>query len=560
MTEKEEVKGGVKDGWFKDLNRELVTKEVLLGVTIACAQIPESVAFAFIANVKPPVALHAAWMVGLICSLFGGRPGMVNGATGAFAAIISTFLPEPLEEGGNGVGVELLFPSVMFAGFLMLMFSALDLSRFILLLPSPVMIGFCNGLGLIIGNSQLHPFEHKEGPVLAWMIVITVVSMVVMEFLPKLPFRIFKVIPSSLVAIIVAVVIEFAIVRQFIDGTETIGDVSEFSSETAKPVPFFDYDLDKLSESGAVETIARQGLLLALVGSIESLMTSEVVESFVKTPSSGTKTLAAMGVGNIVSGFFGGMGGNAMIGLSTINVLNGGKTRVAPTVTAMVVMLAVVVAYELLNFIPVAALAGIMFVVVLHTIKWFSLKMLLAFFLPKSYRKKNHKIPRMEVIVIFAVTFLAVWRDIAQAVLAGVALCAVIMAWNSSKTVTVEQTYDADAKVYIVDGPLFFASANRFRKMFTPDSDPDSVKVQFQASCLMDYTAIETLHNLSKDYKALGKTIVFASLNESSKKIVEKASHLVTTIEYDADDIMELPSVPNVAAGFKNDPEGPMPC
>ncbi|CAE6956763.1 ybaR [Symbiodinium natans] len=309
-----------------------ITKEVLLGVTIGFAQVPESVAFAFLAHVRPHVALHAAWIMGLFCSLLGGRPGMINGATGAFAAIIATFLPAPNVPGGNGAHVELLFPSVMLAGLFMLVASASNLSRFILLLPTPVMVGFCNGLAIVIGMAQLHPFHDesslsgwKEGYELLWMLVITATSMATMEFLPKVPLQLFKVIPSSLMAILVAILIEFAIVRPCGWRTDTIGDVSEFTSETAFPIPFFvqhpstGYNLHGIIDSwSSIQSILVQGILLCVVGSIESLMTSEVVESFTKTPSEGDRTLFAMGLGNMVSGFLGGMGGNAMtLGLGT---------------------------------------------------------------------------------------------------------------------------------------------------------------------------------------------------------------------------------------------------
>merc|ERR1719502_1242164 len=229
-----------------------------------------------------------------------------------------------------------------------------------------------------------------------------------MEFLPKIPLKVFQIIPSSLLAIFSAIFIQYVIVKPSGSNTDTIGDVSEFTSDTRFPIPFFvdhvstDYDLKKITESGAAGTIIVQGILLAVVGSIESLMTSEVVESYVGTPSNGDRTVAAMGLGNVLSGFFGGMGGNAMIGLSTINVLNGGKGRVAPSCTALLVMISIVGAYPALNVIPVSALAGIMLVVVLHTFKWFSIGIVVAAFLPESLRKKldskyfrlEKKIPR----------------------------------------------------------------------------------------------------------------------------------------------------------------------
>jgi len=287
---------------------EYITREVLLGITICFAQIPESIAFAYMANIKPAIALHAAWVVGGICSLFGGRPGMVNGATGAFSAIIGTFISSN-GTGNNGEGVELLFPSVIVAGILMTIVSALKLSRFITLLPSPVMIGFCNGLAIVIGVAQIHPFkdsethEWKSGSELVWMLVICITSMLIMEFMPKIPLKIFKIVPSSLIAIIVAVVIEFAIVRNTGSRTNTIRDTSEFTMDTAFPIPFFvktdafNYDTSKIFEGENLQKIFVQGLLLCCVGTIESLMTSEVVESFLKTPSDGNRTVLAMGVG-----------------------------------------------------------------------------------------------------------------------------------------------------------------------------------------------------------------------------------------------------------------------
>jgi len=547
-------------GW----TREYVAREVLLGVTICFAQIPESVAFAFMANIKPPIALHAAWMVGLICSVFGGRPGMVNGATGAFAAIVGTFIPNA-GTGNNGPGIELLFPSVVVAGILMLIFSVMKLSRFITLLPSPVMIGFCNGLAIVIGLAQLHPFtnpdthEFKSGAELYWMLIICFASMSIMEFLPKLPLKIFKVVPSSLLAIIAAIVIEFAICRPMGYRTDVIGDVSEFTLETAFPIPFFvktdavAYDLDPIFTSEGAQKIVMQGILLCLVGCIESLMTSEVVENFTKTPGDGNRTVLAMGAGNILSGLFGGMGGNAMIGLSTVNCLNGGTGRLGPTVTALGIMVCVMGAYPILNYIPVAALAGIMIVVVLHTFKWFSLKMVLAACLPKTYRDKyglQSKVPRVEVAVIVIVTVLSNFpkgTNIAYAVVTGVAICSISYAWKSGKTFQCETSETDGVKYYDVSGPLFFAASNRFVKMMNPDNDPGEVVVRFAEGCmLMDYSAMEVLHKIGSSYKAKNKVCTFQSLCPDSQKLITKANHLVKSISYQAAkeiDVKDFPSL-----------------
>jgi SulP family sulfate permease len=519
------------------VSREYVVKEVLLGMTIGFAQIPESVAFAFLANVSPPIALHAAWMIGLICSLFGGRPAMVNGATGAFAAIIGTFLPEPEIDGGNGKGIETLFPSVMLAGLLMLLVAALNLSRFIIMLPAPVMIGFCNGLAVVIGLAQLHPFqdskthEYKSGSELLWMLVIMFSAMLIMEFLPKIPLKLFKIIPSSLMGIIAAIAIEFAIVRPTGSRTAVVGDVSEFSLDTAFPVPFFintdgqHYDMGSLGTKD-LGTILTQGILLCTVGTIESLMTSEVVESFVNTPSNGDRTVLAMGVGNMLSGFMGGMGGNAMIGLSTINVLNGGTGRLAPTCTALLVMAAIMGGYPALNIIPVAALAGIMIVVVLHTFKWFSLKMILFSLpdcLPCKVRSKmswwpEGEIPAPEAAVIVIVTLLSILMNIAYAVLAGTAVCGLIYSWNSAKELQVKVSYEGATKCYDVAAPMYFATVNKLVKILKVNEDPESVIVRYMYSPVNDYSVKAVFVKITNSYKALDKTITFSAVDKTKKK------------------------------------------
>lgn len=560
-----------------------IFKEVFLGITIAMAQIPESVAFAYLARVKPPVALHAAWIVGLTCSLFGGRPAMVNGATGAFAAIIGTFIVEQSPErpdafgntrwapGLNGLGVETLFPSVMLAGYLMLIVSWTRLARFISLLPGSVMIGFCNGLAIVIGLAQLHPLQDPEthtwktGTELYGIILIAVTAMVIMEFLPKAHEVIKKYIPAPLVAIVVSIVINTLLPENW--RAETIGDVSEFTDATRFPIPFWteradagvqQYQLENIFTMAGVQQICTQGFFLALVGCIESLMTSEVVESFVKTPSNGDRTVLAMGAGNIISGLFGGMGGNAMIGLSTINCLSGGTGRLAPSICALIIMVCMFGLSGVLNFIPVAALSGIMIVVVIHTFKWFSIGMVLAAFLPKSIRKLGgdylkQKVPRLEVFVIIVVTILCApvvpGSNIAFAVLVGVTICTFGYAWRSAKTFDWNMSYDpADGtKTYDITGPLFFASSNVFTKILNANEDPSQVIVRFSdATNIMDFSSLKAMHDVSIAYQALGKSIRFESLQPKSIKLIDKANALVAKFEYTAKEI-RVPEVKGVA-------------
>ena len=632
-------------GWSSDAitRSEFLLRELLLGVVVCMAQIPESIAFAYLARVRPPVALHSAWIVGLVCALGGGRPGMINGATGAFAAIIATFLEEPEVEGGNGAGIETLFPSVIVAGLLMLGVCYFRLDRFVALLPLPVMIGFCNGLAVVIGRAQLHPFYapkcddstssaggeaalrrlstgpctasgYKEGAELGWMVLIMLTAMAVMELLPKIPtptlasirtkpavVRPFAwaslallTIPSSLLAIVAAIALEFCLVRPLghrtntkpspspktkVDPnrtpnqvrpmghhTNTIGDLEGLTAADALPLPFFlddRYDLAALQASGAWGRVVLQAVLLCAVGCIESLMTAEVVSGFVKTPHHPGLVVGAMGVGNILSGLLGGMGGNAMIGLSTIACLNGGRGRVAPLATALGVLLCVSVAYRVLNFIPMAALAGVMLVVVMHTFKWLSLPMLAAALLGQRARdvcgamrcgpmcalSLQHKVIRSDVLVMLVVTVLVVMTNIVVAVAVGVGLCAIAFAWESSGQLRVSAYTCTTAptasnvgtngpptaglvKRYEVEGPLFFAATHRFPDYFTPDSDPPNVVVTFGSGVLFDYTIMDALVALTAAYRAEGKRIEFHALHRRSAKMLRKASALTKHVEY----------------------------
>ena len=630
-------KEGLRAGWKAEPALQFYGREVLLGVIICMAQIPESIAFAYLARVRAPVALHAAWVIGVVCAILGGRPGMINGATGAFAAIVATFLAEPDRPGGNGLGVELLFPSVIIAGVFMLGAWAMRLDRFISLLPLPVMIGFCNGLAIVIGRAQLHPYNapvcgaisanassgsaahrllsasgpctesgFKEGPELWFMLLIMMSAMLIMEFVPKMqkpkepekkpmPLRIAAYItmvllelPSSMLAIIVSITLEFALIRplgvprhltslpaetaptshphlqigrsDLVAGfrTDTIGDKERFTADDALPKPFFidnRYDMSKYGEDGAITQIITQGILLCAVGCIESLMTAEVVSSFTKTSHHSGLVVGAMGLGNILSGFFGGMGGNAMIGLSTIACLNGGRGRIAPLATAIGILICVSCAYHVLNFIPMAALAGIMIVVVLHTFKWSSLPMIAAALLSKQNRDAlsrhlemcsrfslQRKVIRSDVIIMLVVSVLVVATNIVLAVGFGLGLSCGVYAWQSAEQLAVYSysSYREGAdgnkrlvKTYEVSGSLFFAATKSFSDYFTPEEDPEHVVCTFSGGgILFDYTMMDAMVALSAHYKAEGKRIEFHALRPASVKMLNKASHWTKEVVY----------------------------
>jgi SulP family sulfate permease len=485
------------------------------------------------ANVPPPVALHAAWMVGLICSVFGGRPAMVNGATGAFAAIIGTFLPEP-EPGQYAEGFEYLFPSVMMAGAIMGLCTLLRVDRLIVLVPATVMIGFCNGLAIVIGLAQTHPFrDHHhhwvQGAELGGMLAITIASMVTMEYLPKVPSKILKQIPSSLSAVIIAIVIEFAILRPMGAPTKTIGDVSPFSRSTALPKLFWLYPTPEESSWAGARIVLWQGLLLALVGMLESLMTQEVVDTLTKSSGDRKKTLGAMAAGNLISGFFGGMGGNAMIGLSTINCLNGGRTRVAPTFTAVMVAVMIAGAYPVLNYIPVASLSGIMFVVVLHTFKWFSLRLVYEGVRDAYQKKENPSIHLFEVAVIVIVTVVTILYNLVYSVVLGVVLTSLRASYLLAKKTIVAGRDEAVTpsltsaeKVYDAPGPLFFACCMDLKQALDPDNDPK--RVDLVVPSLLDYSAATAVKKAIDAYELNGKELrvrVEAHAQQSQPHAVE---------------------------------------
>lgn len=504
-----------------------VRTESLLGVIVAFAQVPESVSFAFLAHVRPPVALHSAWIVGLVCALFGGRPGMISGASGAFAAIIGTFIPKPDELGGSGEGVELLFPSVMLAGVLMTGVRLAGGARFITLIPESVMVGFCDGLAIVIARAQLHPFSHtdseghvhwKEGAELGFMLLIMLVSMLIMEFLPKLPWSAAKLVPSSLVAIVVASLFELFIrTRGF--STDTIGDVAQFTADSRFPVPFFldtQYDLSVLRSPGASFTIIKQAIMLCAVGVVESLMTTEVVTEIVKTPVDRNAVLSAMGGANVLAGFLGGMGGNAMLALSQLSCLSGGRGRIAPTVTALLVMACVMGAYPLLNHVPISALTGVMLVVVIHTFRWTSLPYFVGAVLPRRVRARcrigRFQLPvvidRWEALVAVVVAVITVLSNLVYAVVAGVVLVALRHAWAASHLVDVTSEKTASGrKVYTVRGHLFFGNAMRFGSWFDPHGDPDEVELHVESRGKHDLSTQTALSKLQRQYEARGKRL-----------------------------------------------------
>jgi len=483
------------------------------------------VAFAFLASMTPPTALHSAWIIGFITSAFGGRPGMISGAAGARATIIGTFIGTPERVGLNGEGVEIVFPSVIISGGFMLLIWYTKFYRFTKLIPESVLVGFLNGLGLLIILSQVYTFRNEDntawrtGSEMGWMVFITFVSWATMEFTPKMPCRFSNLVPSSLLALVVGAIFEFALVRPLGARTDTIGDVAEFTAENAYPVPFMidpQYDLSKLNEPDIPGRIFVLSVLLCAVGSIESLLTAEVVTEVVKTPNRPDRVMSALGVANIIAGFVGGMGGDATIGLSKMNVISGGTSRISGVVASIGVVLCVTVAYPLLNLVPMSALTGVMLVVGLHTFSWPSIPYAISACLPVSVREMakvgNYQllpllVDRYDAFIMAAVSVISYTTNIVYGIATGVVLACCRFSWESTHDFTVTSTVREDGtKLYTAHGELFFATANKFHLEFDYVNDPEHVALLLEFEP-QDYSAVHAIRKVMHNYEKAGKHV-----------------------------------------------------
>ena len=486
--------------------------DVLSGLTVALALVPEAVAFAFVAGVEPLVGLYAAFLVGLITSVFGGRPGMISGATGAMAVVMVSLVAIH--------GVEYLFATVVLTGVLQILAGIFKLGKFIRMVPHPVMLGFVNGLAIVIFLAQLGQFKvTDDAGVLQWMqgsqltimISLIVLTMAIIHFLPKLT----KAVPSSLVAIVVVTLI----VQSFDLDTRTVVDflrdmTNDPMASIAGGLPSFaipsvPFDLSTL------KIIFPFALILAAIGLIESLLTLTLIDELTGTRGRSNKECIAQGAANTVTGFFGGMGGCAMIGQSMINVNSGGRGRLSGITAALALLAFILFASGLIEQIPLAALVGVMFIVVIGTFEWSSFRIL-------------SKVPKADAFVIILVSGVTVATDLAIAVVVGVIVSALVFAWEHAKHVLVKRSTDeSGSTIYDVNGPLFFGSVSSFLEQFDMDKDADDVIVEFKNSRVVDHSAIEAIDTLAERYLARGKTMHLKHLSIECTQLLEKAGSLV---------------------------------
>jgi SulP family sulfate permease len=486
--------------------------DVLSGFTVALALVPEAVAFAFVAGVEPLVGLYAAFMVGLITAIFGGRPGMISGATGAMAVVMVSLVAI--------YGVEYLFATVVLTGILQIIAGLLKLGKFIRLVPHPVMLGFVNGLAIVIFLAQLGQFkvansagelEWLQGSPMMIMVGLILLTMAIIHFLPKLT----KAVPSSLVAIVVVTVLVQSLgldTRTVVDflrdmtndpAASIAGGLPQFS------IPNVPFSLETL------KIILPFALVLAAIGLIESLLTLTLIDELTGTRGKGNKECIAQGAANTVTGFFGGMGGCAMIGQSMINVNSGGRGRASGITAALALLGFILFASGLIEMIPLAALVGVMFIVVIGTFEWSSFRIL-------------SKVPKADAFVIILVSGVTVATDLAVAVIVGVIVSALVFAWEHAKHIVVSRSINEHGStVYEVTGPIFFGSVSTFLEQFDIENDSNDIIIEFKRSRVADHSALEAIDTLAERYLAKGKTLHLKHLNNECKLLLKKAGDLV---------------------------------
>jgi len=489
----------------KGLSFSLFKVEILSGLTVALALVPEAIAFAFVAGVAPLSGLYAAFIVGLITAIFGGRPGMISGATGALAVVMVSLVMDH--------GAEYLFATVVLMGVLQLIAGALKLGKFIRMVPESVMLGFVNGLAIVIGISQLSQFKIADetgnmvwisGDVLIYSIVFVLLTMFIIWFLPKLT----KIVPSTLAAILFTTILVTALnidIPSVGDLASVKGGLPEFS------IPSIPYNFETL------KIIFPYAFILATIGLIESLLTLNLVGEITNKRGGASQECLAQGLANSVTGFFGGMGGCAMIGQSMINVRSGGRTRIAGIAAALFLLMFILYTSKYIEMIPIAALVGVMFIVVIGTFAWSSIKFLMV-------------VPRTDAFVTVLVTIVTVLEDLAVAVIVGVIVSALVYAWKTASRIrAIERPSKSDkgAKVYEIEGPLFFSSANSFLELFDPSKDPKVVIIDFAKSRVIDQSALKAIEDVAQKYDSFGKKIKLRHLSQDCHKLLSKTGQLI---------------------------------
>jgi SulP family sulfate permease len=505
---------------LKNLNLTGIKNDTLSGLTVALALVPEAIAFAFVCHISPMIGLYAAFIVGLVSSVLGGRPGMISGATGAVAVVLASLVVSH--------GVEYLFAAVALMGILQLAAGLLKLGKYVRLIPHPVMLGFVNGLAIVIFLAQLAQFKTGTGDQAQWlqgadlwiMLTLVLLTMVLSFLLPLLT----KAIPASLFAIITVTLLGMALstfdifhVRTVMDFVTMLDpDISSLKGGLPSfHIPHVPFDLDTL------QIILPYSILAAAVGLIESLLTLTLVDEITETRGHGNRECLGQGAANLICGFFGAMGGCAMIGQSMINIKSGGRGRLSGITAALALLAFVMIGSDFIQIIPVAALVGVMFMVVISTFEWSSLRLI-------------NKIPKSDTFIIVLVSVMTVLEDLATAVLVGVIVSALVFAWKKGSQIEIHsETDQKGSKIYHLRGQLFFGSARNFADLFDPSEDPADVIIDFHDARVHDQSGIEAINTLSERYTRLGKTLHLIDLSPECAQLLETAADLVDVLVYE---------------------------
>ena len=503
-----------------------VKNDILSGITVSLALVPEAIAFSFVAGVDPKVGLYAAFIMGLLTSVLGGRPGMISGATGAVAIIFAPLVAKIVQQGQtaglttsdileNSLGY--LFAAVILMGLIQIMCGVLKLGKFIRLVPHPVMLGFVNGLAIIIFKAQFSQFtaggEILQGVSLYVMLALIALSMAIGILLPKFT----KAVPATLVGILVVSVIGYFLNQSHPGMVRTVMDFVRDGNASvttlAASFPTFSFPHFPLSFE-AIKVILPYAVLAAAVGLIESLMTLTLIDELTETRGRGNKECIGQGIANVANGFLGGMGGCAMIGQSMINIRGGGRGRLSGITSALCLLGLVLFGSSLIEVIPLAALVGVMFLVVLGTFEWSSLRLI-------------NKIPGTDLLVIVIVSAVTVFVDLAIAVLVGIIISALVFAWQHGKVMRADKKIINDKTLYELEGPLFFGSITSFKDLFDFKNDNEHVVIDFAKSRVWDHSGIEALQNVTERYGQNNRKCHLLNLSKECRTILAKAGNIV---------------------------------
>ena len=505
-----------------------IKNDLLSGLTVALALVPEAIAFSFVAHVDPRVGLYAAFMMGLITAIFGGRPGMISGATGAVAVIFAPLVIAKTAEFGPSIALQYLFLAVIMMGVWQLLFGLLKWGKFVRLIPHPVMLGFVNGLAIIIFKAQFGQFYIGSGdaatlmPMQPLLIMggLIALTMAIIQYLP----RFFTAIPSTLVAILTVTGAAIGLQSMGFEVYTVLDFIKNMDpTKTTMAASLPSFVMPMLSWS-AIKVVLPFSLLAAAVGLIESLMTLTLVDELTETRGRGNRESIGQGLANVVNGLFGGMGGCAMIGQSIINIRAGGRGRLSGITAALSLLFFFLFGSVFIEQIPLAALVGVMFMVSIATFEWSSFRLF-------------KQIPKSDLLVIVVVSVTTVLIDLAIAVLVGVIVSALVFAWQQGKKISAQTEINEHGhKVYTLEGNLFFGSASNFKELFKLQEDPEHVVIDFKKARVFDHSGIEAIQNISDRYAKYDKKLHLLNLHKECFQLIDQADNIVEVSVIDSID------------------------